>query len=92
MSETMPINKHMEQVGLVLYGPYWPEYIAKELDVSERTIRRWYSGKTNTMPDRIAVELTKLLSKRIRDIRKTQIELEKQFIREIESRGLYNDD
>ena len=34
-------------VGEALYGPCWQSELARELDVSDRTMRRWVAGTTD---------------------------------------------
>lgn len=46
--ETMLIR--LETIGQALYGPQWQSAIARDLAVSDRTIRRWVAGTSNIPP------------------------------------------
>lgn len=37
-------------VGEALYGPRWQTELARELEVSDRTIRRWLAGDVEPAP------------------------------------------
>ena len=38
-------QEHLTAVGRALYGDRWQSDIARDLGVSDRTIRRWVSGE-----------------------------------------------
>ena len=46
-------------IGEKLYGPFWVGALADDLDVNERTIRRWAKGEYN-IPDGIWGDLSAL--------------------------------
>lgn len=52
----------LRSVGLALYGPHWQTFLARDLEVSDRTIRRW-AGGMYPIPD-IRAELFLLLRDR----------------------------
>lgn len=39
--------------GAALYGPRWQTEIARDLDVSDRTVRRWVSGDSPIKDDKV---------------------------------------
>lgn len=53
--------------GAALYGPRWQSEIARDLDVSDRTVRRWVAGD-QPVPPGVAVDLLRLLTERAADI------------------------
>lgn len=46
-----------------LYGLRWQSEIARDLDVSDRTVRRWYAGD-QPIPPGVAIDLHRLLIER----------------------------
>ena len=54
----------IKDAGELLYGPQWQAGIARELDISARTVRRWASGET--APSRsVSTEMRRLCSERV---------------------------
>lgn len=53
----------LAQCGRALYGSRWQSEIARDLRVSDRTMRRWASG-ANAVPDGVIDELRALLRQR----------------------------
>lgn len=51
------------ECGEVLYGPRWQSQLARDLGVSDRTIRRWVAG-TSEVPQGLAANLLRLTSER----------------------------
>lgn len=37
----------LRQVGEALYGPRWQSELARDLDISDRTVRRWAAGEAD---------------------------------------------
>lgn len=58
----------LAEIGRALYGPRWQSEMARELDVSVRTIVRWAGGKW-PVPEGVPVELRTQLELRGMDIR-----------------------
>ena len=54
----------LAQVGAVLYGARWQSALARDLGVSDRTVRRWVAG-TSPVPHPIAGKLAVLLVRRV---------------------------
>jgi hypothetical protein len=50
-------------VGEALHGEHWQSALARQLDISFRTIQRWIAGQ-NPVPPGIWSELDKLLAER----------------------------
>jgi hypothetical protein len=53
----------LSDVGEALYGPRWQCDLARDLDISDRTIRRWVAG-SHDIPQRLAAELLDLVDSR----------------------------
>jgi ribosome-binding protein aMBF1 (putative translation factor) len=58
----------LARIGRALFGSYWQTALAAEIEVNERTVRRWAAGDS-AIPDGIAAELARLLELRAMDIR-----------------------
>lgn len=59
----------LRAAGEALYGSYWQSPLARDLDVSDRTVRRWASGEWPAPRD-VGPAIRKLLEKRGKDIAK----------------------
>ena len=68
----------LKTVGVSLYGERWQSDIAKDLGVSDRTVRRWIS-EPGKMPKSVYVDLSMILKNRIYKIKSVQKNL-KAFI------------
>lgn len=53
----------LREAGQALYGPRWQSDLARDLKVSDRTVRRWDAG-SHDMPAAIWSELRELLKAR----------------------------
>jgi hypothetical protein len=53
----------LREAGVALYGPRWQTDMARDLDVADRTIRRWANGQ-NPMPNGLRAEIHALLTTR----------------------------
>lgn len=51
------------ECGEALYGPRWQSELARELSVSDRTVRRWVAG-TSDVPSGLYVDLLRLTQER----------------------------
>lgn len=60
-------NKLLKDAGEALYGPHWQSELARNLGVSDRTVRRWVAGATDT-PSGVAVDLLRLCTERAAEI------------------------
>lgn len=49
----------IHDVGIALYGDQWQSDMARELNVSDRTVRRWASG-ANPLPAGVKIDLERL--------------------------------
>lgn len=54
---------HLAQAGAALYGPRWQTDLARALDVSDRTVRRWVAG-SDPLPAGVAADLRRLCEAR----------------------------
>lgn len=61
MSTASPLRA----VGEALYGRQWQSDIARDLDVSDRTVRRWIAG-ADPLPAGVVAELRRLCEARRR--------------------------
>ena len=53
--------------GVALYGERWQSELSRDLDVTDRTIRRWLAGD-QPVPSGVAVDLLRLVTERASDI------------------------
>ena len=56
-------SKLLRDAGEALYGPRWQSDLARDLQVSDRTIRRWVSG-ADDLPAGVALDLWRLCEER----------------------------
>lgn len=57
------MSRLLVECGEALYGPRWQSELARELDVSDRTMRRWVAGTTD-VPAGLYVDLLRLTQER----------------------------
>ncbi len=57
------MNVLLDQIGKALHGQQWQTALARDLDVADRTVRRWLSGES-AMPRGALDELRQLCLKR----------------------------
>lgn len=55
-------NNLLHTAGEALYGPRWQSDLARALDVSDRTVRRWVAG--GDMPNGVYVDILRLVVER----------------------------
>lgn len=67
----------LRQVGEALYGERWQTPLAADLDVSDRTVRRWLDG-SRAMPAALPAELHRLVTYRIATLQVLAAELRKR--------------
>jgi len=60
-------TKLLADAGAALYGPQWQSALARDLDVSDRTMRRWAAG-THDAPAGLAVDLLRIVVERQADL------------------------
>jgi hypothetical protein len=56
-------NKLLADVGEALYGPRWQTDLARDLEVSDRTMRRW-AAEGGEVPAGVYVDLLRLTTER----------------------------
>jgi hypothetical protein len=61
------VSRLLAEAGEALYGPQWQSALARDLDVSDRTVRRWAAG-THTMPDGVYIDLLRLVLERTKTL------------------------
>lgn len=57
------MSKLLKDAGEALYGPRWQTDLAADLNVSDRTMRRWLSG-ADDLPAGVAFDLWRLCEER----------------------------
>jgi len=62
MAESMS-PELLRRVGEALYGDQWQTPLSRELEVADRTVRRWLSGRMQPHPD-ITAYLYRLVCER----------------------------
>jgi hypothetical protein len=60
-------SRLLKRCGEALYGPRWQSELARDLDVSDRTVRRWVAG-SDDVPDGVYVDLHRLITERADDL------------------------
>lgn len=63
----MVSTKLLHDAGEALYGPRWQSDLARDLQVSDRTIRRWASG-ADDLPAGVALDLWRICLERTADL------------------------
>lgn len=58
----MGMTDLLAECGKALYGPQWQSALARDLHVSDRTVRRWIAG--SSVPASLDAELTRLVQAR----------------------------
>lgn len=58
----------LHSIGNALYGPRWQSELARDLGVSDRTVRRWSAGE-HQVPDGVWDELWLRMSARCGELR-----------------------
>lgn len=53
----------LRDVGEAHTGPRWQSELARDLNIADRTMRRWLSGSDN-LPDGVALDLMRLCTER----------------------------
>lgn len=57
------MSRLLVECGEALYGPRWQSELARDLEVSARTVRRWAAG-THEAPSGLWVDLLRLTQER----------------------------
>lgn len=57
------MSRLLVECGEALYGPLWQSALARNLGVSDRTMRRWVAGTTD-VPSGLYVDLLRLTQER----------------------------
>lgn len=60
-------SRLLKRCGEALYGPRWQSEVARDLKVSDRTIRRWVDGSSD-VPDGVYLELLSLCTERAAEL------------------------
>jgi hypothetical protein len=56
------VSRLLHECGEALYGPQWQSAIARDLGVTDRTVRRWAAG--GDVPDGVYLDLLRLTQER----------------------------
>lgn len=57
------MSRLLVEAGEALYGPRWQSELARDLQVSDRTMRRWVAGTTD-VPAGLYLDLLRLTQER----------------------------
>lgn len=57
------MSRLLVEAGEALYGPLWQSALARDLDISDRTVRRWVAG-TSPVPAGLYIDLLRLTQER----------------------------
>lgn len=60
-------SRLLKRCGEALYGPRWQSETARELKVSDRTVRRWVDGSSDT-PDGVYLDLLAMCQERAAEL------------------------
>ena len=60
--ELIDLSSLLAEAGRALYGERWQAELARDLDLSDRTIRRWVAG-TDRVPPGVYIDLLRLTQK-----------------------------
>lgn len=69
------------EVGRALYGARFTSQMARDLDVSEATVRRWINGEYD-VPVEMLLNLRKLVGKRATAINKLSDALRAEYVKQ----------
>lgn len=58
------MSRLLVECGEALYGPRWQSELARDLAVSDRTVRRWAAG-THEVPAGLWLDLLRLTQERV---------------------------
>jgi plasmid maintenance system antidote protein VapI len=64
------------ETGQALYGEQWQSELARTLDVSDRTVRRWLDGSRG-IPADLPLRLVPILEERVATLRERLKELKR---------------
>lgn len=56
------MSRLLAECGVALYGPRWQSDLARDLGVSDRTMRRWVAGKP--VPQGLYADLLRIAEER----------------------------
>lgn len=71
----------LRDAGEALYGPRWQSALARDLGVTDRTVRRWAAGHYG-LPKGLAGEIAAILKPRADELALTLVELRAAMARE----------
>lgn len=77
-------TKMFEEAGLCLYGRFWKKGFEEDLELGDRTIRRW-AIDDSIVPDGVWQDINALLNDRIEMIRQIQNKLKTEISDDKES-------
>jgi hypothetical protein len=63
----------LHEAGVALYGTQWQSEIARALDVSSRSVRRWVAE--DTTPEDLELKLKRLVDARIKELKRVRVQL-----------------
>lgn len=60
-------SRLLKRCGEALYGPRWQSELARDLQVSDRTVRRWVDGSSD-VPDGVYLDMLRLCNERAAEL------------------------
>jgi len=57
------VSRLLVECGEALYGPLWQSALARDLGISDRTMRRWVAG-TSEVPAGLYIDLLRITQER----------------------------
>lgn len=70
----------LRAAGIAMYGPLWQSQIARDLGLSNRTVRRWVSDAS--MPSRYLEDLGMLACQRVIELNRACDNIERRIMEE----------
>jgi len=67
------------RIGEALYGPRWQSELARDLDVSDRTMRRWVSGDSS-IPHGATSDMLNLVAERSQLLEQLYDDVKREYL------------
>ncbi len=81
----------LSEIGKALYGPNWQSALARDLDVSDRTVRRWVA-LVSPIPQDLGGRLDALLEARAEQIRGLTLKLDEGRLFHLDTHAVFEFD
>lgn len=67
----------LRRIGEALYGERWQTPLAEDLQVADRTVRRWLDG-SRAIPDTLRADLHRIVAARVASLQRIAAELRRR--------------